>query len=704
MRRFAVVSTILLLMSPMLSARAALPQDDAGSGGDAPDRPTAEFRIDPGVVYSGTVEGKALGDAADWYAFAAPANAALEARVGSAGGCISLHDPTGAELDSVCTLAFANLGGAAAKSGPAGVYFVRFWFNQPTINDGPPQAYRFSVGVNEEAPAPSPAPGAGGVFPRNHAGLPKVSPGSASDKHVVVAVIDTGVNVYHDFFRASRLTKHPGAWLPGFPRSAKTVHLALTEPTYAKALERDSADWAQVKRSTYDDSTDTFDATLYTFPGTRVVGGISFGEFVDPTVPAGIALPIHDGYGHGTHSAGLAAGANLPAADGNVLIVAVEVGQGTFQDGLRWAARQPWIDAITISLGGRANAPLTFSPTGDKGGAEWATLEAFRSGKPVFVASGNGVSGLAQAPDRCTTYTGEYTGPAWVTRVGAATPDNKNPTWWHCVPVDATARTDVPSPVRDEMSGASIAGGTSAATPNAAGSYAHLLLAGRRAGSKASRLATLEHLLRSAAPPPPATGASSPSAYPVSLADQGYGVVDEAALRDATARLVGRKGPAPRPETELWFENDAALRLALWGPGSATDSAVPLQDDAGTARDAPDTRSSRVRIEPGVRYAGRLMAALDGDRSDWYAFDAAAGDTISLDAAVVDACYEIVEPAGQVAASACAANGGVISTTATGRGRWFVHVSASQVMQPYSFGVGLNSAPPSATRLPRQRS
>jgi subtilisin family serine protease len=697
MRRFAVLAIVVAVMSSMLSVGAAVPQDDAGSGRDAPDKPTASFRIHPHTVYSGVIEGTTVGENDDWYAFEAPANAALQARAASPIGCISLHDRSGAMLDTACATGFAELGRAQATSGSAGIYYVRFTYSQPTTKQGPPQAYRFSMGIWEDAPDPTPIPESVVLFP-NPPPLPKVAPASQRDKHVVIAVVDTGINLYHDFFRASRLTDHPSRWVPGFPKSARSMRLSLIESNQAKALRRDTAMWDGVERSTYDPQTDRYDAHLYTFPGTRVIGGISFGEFTDATAPPVDLLPIHDDNGHGTHSAGLAAGANLPAADGNVLIVAVEIGQGFFEDGIRWAARQPWIDAITVSLGGRANAPVTFSPTGDRTGAEWATLEAQKSGKPVFIASGNGASGVGQAPDRCTTYTGEFTGPAWVTRVGAAKSDSENPTWWHCVPVDAIARTDVPSPSFDDLHKSSIAGGTSAATPNTAGTFAHLLLTARRQRLNTNRLSVLDHLLHSAVPPPPSAGASSPSQYPLSLADQGYGLVDEEAMRLAHERLRSRKGPQPRPETELWFQNDRAIRLALWGPGSATAGSVPLQDDAGTGGDAPDRMSGSIRIEPGVRYMGRLHGVIDGDRSDWYALTAAAGDTISLSASTVEACYEIVSPAGRVAAADCFASGGAISTTATARGTWFVHLSAGETPQPYTFGVGLNADPPTGTR------
>jgi hypothetical protein len=695
MRRLTVLALLAALALPGAAGASLLPQDDAGSGKDAPDTRTATFRIKPGAVYTGMIEGK-VGDLEDWYAFTAPAGARIEARAASPVGCVALHDPAGKELEGLCSIGFAELGEAAAVAKTAGTYYLRYYHRQPDLDDTVPHAYRFSLGVGAPAPAPTPADARlANLFPAEP-GLAPLKPATRDGDHVVVAVVDTGINPYHHFFRAPALDRHPRSWLRGFPASAKSVRLSLGAKDHAAANAADADTWDSLERSTYNAADDTYDTHLYTFPGTRVVAGVSFGEFEDPLAPSPDARPVRDEYGHGTHSAGLAAGANLTAADGNVLVVAVEVGQGMFEDGIRWAARQPWIDAISVSLGARANLPVTQSPLGDRTGAEWATREAHRSGKPVFIASGNGVSGTGLAPDHCTTYTSEFTGPAWVTRIGAAEPKSGNPSWWHCVPVEATARTDVDSPSYDSVAAASTATGTSAATPNAAGHFAHLLLAGRRAGSPATRLAMLDHLLHAAAPPPAAPGAHEPSVQPVSLADQGYGLIDQAALDAATKRLLARTGPAPRPETETWFANDAAIRTALWGPGSATsgESTPQLQDDAGSGGDAPDDRSAKVRVKPGVRYDGVLDAVTEV--ADWYAFDGRAGDTVNVAVSGMVYCFDVVSPAGEVAGTTCGAGyavGGTVSVKLKTTGTWYLKIHYP-TPQPYSFGIGRNAPPP----------
>lgn len=554
--RKAVVLALLAALLPLSGARAVLPQDDAGSGGDAPNVADPMFRVSPGFGYEGMIEGTGL-DPADWYAFVAPAGAAISATASGVLGCFRLYDDARTEIDYSCAIGLALTAQVSAVAPYTGTYYVAYSYIQP-------DAYQFSIGVNAAPPRAE----AVEVQPLSSGGhVPPVRPAAPGGRHVVVAVVDTGINPYHDFFRAPALTRHPSTWLPGFPRGAAPVRLTLGAPDLATAREADADTWESLEPSSYVGG-ELDEEHLYTFPGTRVVAGISFGEYVDTTDVATVERrPVRDDHGHGTHSAGLALGANLPEADGNVLVVAVEVGKGQFETGIRWAARQPWIDAISLSLGTVANAPV-YAPngvTGGQAGVAWATREAAATGKPVFVASGNGVSNTGLAPDKCTTYTSAYTGPVWMSRIGAAASGNGSPTYWHCVPVEATARTNVASPSYDATSGGTNASGTSAATPNAAGHWAHLMLAARRGGSRVSRVRALAYLLHAASPPPATPGAHDPSAYPASLADQGYGLIDARALDLARTALLSGSAPGARPETEEWFARDRTLRIELWG-------------------------------------------------------------------------------------------------------------------------------------------
>jgi hypothetical protein len=542
--RKALVLALLAASLPLSAARGALlAQDDAGSGRDAPNAADPTFRVDPGRVYDGLIEGVGT-DPGDWYAVVAPAGASITASASGVFGCFRLYDSAGKEVDFGCPT-----GGTTATvstiAETAGTYYVSYSYIQP-------DSYRFTVAVDTAAAPVATVE----VEPLSSGGaIPRVRPATPRDDHVVVAVVDTGINPYHEFFRAPALTAHPSTWLPKFPKSAKPVRLSLGARDLAAAHEADAAVWDSMERTTYTE--DGEEDHLYTFPGTRVIGAISFGEYADTTDPLAATepRPVRDDHGHGTHSAGLALGANLPEADGNVLLVMIEASAGQFDTGVRWAAQQPWIDAISLSLGTRANAPLP-APTGSEptAGTPWYTREAYANGKPVFIASGNGVSSTGVAPDKCTTYTSPYVGPVWATRIGAASPGGGSPTYWHCVPVEATARTNVTSPSHDSTRAGSTA------------TWARLMLSARRAGVRVSRHRALEYLLKAASPPATQAGATDPSAYPASLADQGYGLVDARALNEATRLLVGGAGPTQRPETAEWFAQDRATRIRLWGP------------------------------------------------------------------------------------------------------------------------------------------
>lgn len=562
-----LLAATLAIAASTLTARAEiLPQNDAGSGADAPDAASSQIALASQAIYEGMLEGPADPlDRADWYAIQMAGPGYIKAsHVGPS--CFALADATGSILSEECSPE-PVIGSLTLQVEAAGLrYLVVF------DNPGP---YKISVGINAAAGDPL---GVTGTLFGTRSPLAPVAPARQSGDHVVMAVVDTGINPYHEFFRAPALQDHPSTWLPGFPSEAEPLELTFGHATTDAARAADATMWASVVPSAYDDGTGAFTTHLYTFPGTRVVGAVSFGEYVDTTdVEAPPTTPILDDHSHGSASSGLAAGANMSAADGNVLIVMVEIGKGTFEEGVLWAARQPWIDAISVSLGTVGNVGGTGLAMDAYNRFVWgetrmsplaATGAAASSGKPVFVSSGNGISGQGLlTPDRCSTYTSEWTGPQWVTRIGAADGQTGNPKPWYCTPVDAIAKTGIGSVGHTTSTGISIATGTSASAPNVAGHFARLLLESRRAGDSLSRNDVLDRLLRSAAPvflPPGTDGISSP--YPLSAPEQGYGLVDGAAWERA---LQAPNEPAPaRLELQTWFEADAAVRSMLWGDPS----------------------------------------------------------------------------------------------------------------------------------------
>lgn len=564
------IALIVVALLGALPARAALtPQNDAGSGKDAADGPSSEITIQPGIVYDGVLEAPAAGgdvaDAADWYAVEVTERGFFKVSHTGA-SCFAAADASGAILQQECDPEPVVGGITVAVSAPGTYYAVVF---------DAPGPYRFGVGVNESAPD---ILGLVGALFGETGPLPAVSPASMDAEHTVLAVVDTGINPYHEFFRAPALTEHPSTWLEGFPADAASLDLSFDGITAEESYAADATTWASVERTTFDEESRGFGTRLYTFPGTRIVGAVSLGEYDDLTEEGTPARAIIDDVGHGTHSAGLAGGALLDAPDGDVLLVIVEVGQGSFEQGVLWAARQPWIDAITVSLGTRANAPTDefINPIYDGSMTPLdATREAARNGKRLFVSSGNGVSGLGVAADRCSTYTNGWVGPVWITRVGAADYENGQPTTWHCAPVDVIAKTGVPVPSHRTLTGTAIGTGTSASTPVVAGVFAHLQLHARSAALDVTSATILEHLLHAAAPSQETPNARGPGVpYPASIAEQGYGLVDQAAYERALQSLDAGSAIA-RPETEVWFASDRAIRDMLWGPVESDGRGTP---------------------------------------------------------------------------------------------------------------------------------
>lgn len=535
-------------------ALASLHQDDAGSGTDAPDDPVAAVWIESGERYSGTLDGPYV-DEDDHYAFHAAAGQTIEGRVGESPGCFEILDRDGQVLsDNGCGLP------ASLEAPYEGTYFLHYHYPLP-------QEYHFSLGVGEDAPPPNPAPVS--VFP-TYNDLPEVAPASTADQPVVVALVDTGINPYHSFFRAPNLTAHPSTWIDGFPEDAEALDLTLDAASYEDALAADQALWEGVSYSGSAGPGGIQDEHVYTFPGTRVVAGVSFGEFSGLDESEADRTPVLDDDGHGTRTAGLAAGAVLDEADGNVLVVAVEVGQGDFEDGFWWAARQPWIDVVSASLGTVANIPYVFE--GYEAGPAPATRHASENGIEVLVSAGNGLSNTALGPDRCTTYSSPYTGPPWVTRIGAADPDHGNPSAWHCVPVDAVAASPARAPAYRSLAGTDRLGGTSASSPNVAGHLADLMRKAHEARLDPDASVALEHLLHAAEHEEPgvALGGSPTLPAGAAVADQGYGHVDGDAVDRALDTLAAGE-PAPRPVADAFFAQDERAREAAWGPGGAME-------------------------------------------------------------------------------------------------------------------------------------
>ncbi|HEX9891299.1 MAG TPA: S8 family serine peptidase, partial [Actinomycetota bacterium] len=185
---------------------------------------------------------------------------------------------------------------------------------------------------------------------------------------VVIALTDTGINPYHQEYRAPEFTHHPSTYIEGYPATAPAVNLSVDladEAGYDAARTTDDATWAGLSSN-----------RLYWFPGTRVIGGYSVGAG-----GAGQGYPerrILDDTGHGTGTSSVSAG-RYYGSNPNALIVMVEsLGDGP----LNWAINQPWIDIVSNSWGPSLAGLSTGNVT--------STRDATRRGVSIAFSSGNG--------------------------------------------------------------------------------------------------------------------------------------------------------------------------------------------------------------------------------------------------------------------------------------------------------------------------
>ncbi|HYO60741.1 MAG TPA: S8 family serine peptidase [Actinomycetota bacterium] len=427
----------------------------------------------------------------------------------------------------------------------------------------------------------------------------------------VVAIVDTGINPYHDTFAddSPRAYRHPSTYIDGYPKDAQALSLSLDEPSFEKAFVKDCKRvWARVEPG-----------KLYWVPGTKIAGAITFG----PQGPAGcgswraMAGYIFDWYGHGTMTASRAASREYGACR-SCRIVAIQpmhepaTGEEGFTQAVDFAGENAsWIDVQSNSWG--PVAPV-WDPT-NLSGVNLASSELIRAVERAarshlaFWASGNGAAtrgGVAGHP----AFLQPHMTPSAIT-VGAH--DSGYVTTWHGFPPhvisDGCASWAAETGSTTEARG-DVGSGTSAATPYAAGGAAEILLEARRIlgddstgvdggvvargrrglvarGPLADGKLTLEEWKRllfvTATPRPEGQHEDGPACDPVQASglwfttpvkwsdvpedfpeyvNTGYGAVDDAALRLAAAVLTGRGEAPDRSEVDAYFEHERAIREA----------------------------------------------------------------------------------------------------------------------------------------------
>lgn len=404
----------------------------------------------------------------------------------------------------------------------------------------------------------------------------------ASRSMAVIAIVDSGVNPYHEEFRDSAFQDHPATYITDYPADAEALPLTFTASQYTKAVSEDEEVWEEAKAN-----------TLYYVPGTRIVGAISIAKRG--------AYPILDDQagddGHGTATASIAAGETIGTCP-TCLIVVVE---GLGEQSIRWAMDQPWIDVVsnswsycsllvTCDVDPGIMPPLVHPVNVD------ASRRAVEEGKTILFASGNGWLNAFDVPQM--TYTHPQTGPDWIVTVGAADADSGATVLGTGRPVDVVSfGWDWRGASHNSMSAVRDFSGTSSATPVVAGAFGHVIQGARdalndtREGPHGSGMlargeapgdlgsgstiadgeltrAEAQRLIYLTARRADGIGPVLPTTLPDSPAYflyAGYGLVDHATAQKALDIVLGTASQPTKTDADQWAAVDSAIRVAVWG-------------------------------------------------------------------------------------------------------------------------------------------
>lgn len=393
----------------------------------------------------------------------------------------------------------------------------------------------------------------------------------------VIGYADTGINPYHQEFRAPGWTAHPSTYIQGYPASAEPIELTLDANTFEEAWQADRDEWSSLEPD-----------QLYYVPGTRIVGVVD-GDVEFRESPA----PNYDFDGHGTLVASAGSGATLGTAPASAIAMA------SGGPGVAWLEDQPWIDLLSYSRGDLAGVGLPQLAA--------TTHELADGGRSLFAAGGNGP--VVSGP---TTITEDRAGPPWTVTVGLyQAQDHPLPTGRFCqachVPAEVLGTSTVPVAATDSLDDTRLGTGTSTATPRVAGHAARLVDLARERLDDVARpgfagvdvyarsdadgdvpdrgpladgaldRVELESLVRQAAAPAPW---EAPERLVLGLAEllpdevaqpaearytwQGYGVHDATALEHAKGILLGEQPWPDRPTDDRWHRFWSSVREAYW--------------------------------------------------------------------------------------------------------------------------------------------
>lgn len=376
---------------------------------------------------------------------------------------------------------------------------------------------------------------------------------------VVVAVIDTGINPYHEIFSRPGMTMHPSEYIDGFPEDVKMLNLTFNG-TYEECRKSDNQIWNSIKVG-----------ALYTIPETNIIGAVCIDQRAKPPEEASI---IDEG-GHGTATASLIV-KNCPDA----LIVMVQWKYGALGSAVKWAAEQPWIDILSVSMGYPANLPPIYDDS-------WKEImAAHKTGKQIFFGAGN---------DPTLSITDPFSGPPCVISVGGVENDTHGETVMASKAIDFVSEFTTRVAKHNDRKGEYTSMGTSFACPIAAGTAAQILLNLRNAvnytgsisegslviGSGGGILSdgritssefrellnrtaiywnTTDYSVQINSNP---YGITAPI-LPAPWVQMGWGYLNWEVVSTATEVALGLKTPPEKPLAEEYMSSMQALRAAYW--------------------------------------------------------------------------------------------------------------------------------------------
>jgi len=274
---------------------------------------------------------------------------------------------------------------------------------------------------------------------------------SLGERPTVVALIDTGINPYHrDFI------------LPG-DEAAEALTRADVNATMVELSSM--GDW-QERKSADDHFWQTArDGVLYRFAGTRIFA-ISFGR--DPGT-----LPILDQYasgqGHGTGTADMVARQDPDAIilmiQADTTLCPTQANPSCLLDSsvaraMAWAANQPWIDIISVSLNVPGNPPDSREVHPEAAAYLAASRAASQNGKLIVASAGNEIG---------PTIPSFFAGPPWVIAVGGGQPKRSGEEITASKAVDVVANYTESVADGNTIDGHHWNDGTSFSAPNVAG-------------------------------------------------------------------------------------------------------------------------------------------------------------------------------------------------------------------------------------------